>query len=618
MAGRFVFDCETNGLLPELTKLHCLGLKCLDTGKYYSFADQPGHRPIEEGVRMLQDADLIIGHNIIGFDIPAIQKVYPWFKPRGLIRDTLVLTRLMWAHIKESDFKRAASGKLPKKLIGAHKLEAWGYRMGILKGEYDGGWDYWSPVMHDYMDQDVVVTAALLVRIEAKAAEWGVPLYDPNPPPRKDCIELEHRVAFIVERVTAHGFRFDIKRAAKLFAKISARKAELEAELARAFPPKSVNTVFIPKVNNKKMGYVKGGPFTKSKTVPFNPASRQHVAERLQELGWKPQAYGKDGVPTVDDDILTALPFPEAKLLAEFYVVDKRLGQIANGKQAWLKKEKAGRLHGRIHSNGAHTGRMTHSDPNMAQVPGAHAPYGNECRECFTADVGYTLVGADADALELRDLAGYMAQWDHGAYIETVLKGDKSLGTDMHTINANALGCSRDVAKVYFYAMIYGSGDKNLAVILGFKGTDAYLRKIGAASKAKLMAAVPALGSLVKAVAKRVQKQGYITGLDGRRLEARSENAALNTLLQSAGAVQMKRGLVILYESLLAKGWEWGREFSIVALVHDEWQSNVLPHLVEEYGNAAVEAIRAAGRYYDFKCPLDAQYQSGETWKDTH
>jgi DNA polymerase-1 len=618
LAGRYVFDCETNGLLPDLTKLHCLAIKCLDTGKAMSFADQPGHLPIKDGLAILAQADLIIGHNVIGFDIPAIQKVYPDWKYRGVVRDTLVLTRLMWPHIKDSDFLRAEKGKLPKKLIGAHKLEAWGYRLGILKDEYDGGWERWSPVMHSYMVQDVEVTFALWRRIEKEAADWDVPLEDTDPPPRKDCVELEHRVAWIVERIINHGIRFDEAVATQLFAKITARMAVVENELIEAFPPKVVETVFVPKANNKKLGYVKGVPFTKRKMVPFNPGSRQQVAERLVELGWKPKSYGKDGTPTVDDDILSSLPYPQAKLLAEYFMLEKRLGQIAHGKQAWLKKVRNGRIHGRIHSGGAHTGRMTHSDPNLAQVPTAHAPYGDECRECFAADIGYLLVGCDADALELRDLAGYMAAYDGGAYIETVLRGDKSQGTDMHSINAKAIGCSRDVAKVFFYAMIYGAGDVKLGNTLGITGPKA--ARAGREARERLMKAVPALGKLIKAVEKRIGKdgKGFLTGLDGRRLRARSPNAALNTLLQSAGAVQMKRGLVILWDELTAKGWEFAREFALVLLVHDEWQSNVLPDLADEYGETACEAIRAAGRYYSFRCPLEAQYEKGNTWKDTH
>lgn len=614
MPGRYICDLETDGLLPELTKVHCLGIIDIDTGELYS-AHAAG---IADGVKLLADADLIVGHNVIGFDLPALEKVYG-FKTRALVRDTMVCTRLMWPHIKDSDFQRAEKNGFPKKLIGRHSLEAWGHRLGLLKDEYKGGWESWSPEMHSYMEQDVRVTYELWKRIVQEAEKWGTPLTSPSPNPRQDCIDLEHRVAEIVERVQAHGFRFDVIGATALYAKIAARKAEVERELQSAFPPREVVHTFTPKANNKRYGYVKGVPIEKRTTVVFAPSSRQEVGRRLKELGWEPTAYGADGHPTVDEEVLQSLPYPEAKLLAEYYMLEKRLGQIGNGKEAWLRHERHGRIHGRIQSGGAHTGRMTHSNPNMAQVPGLYdkktgkpMPYGAECRACFLADHGHTLVGCDADALELRDLAGYMAAWDGGSYIDTVLRGDKAQGTDMHTINAKAIGCTREQAKVFFYAMIYGAGMAKLGQILGKNAAH------GKRAYENLMRGVPALGKLVDAVRGKIEKQGWITGLDGRRLRARSANAALNTLLQSAGAIQMKRALVLLFDQLLAKGWKWGDDFAIVALVHDEFQASVRPELADEYGKMAAQAIRDAGTFYDFKCPLDGQYQVGGSWKETH
>jgi len=535
------------------------------------------------------------------------------FKPKGVIRDTFVLTRLMWPHIADYDFEAARKNAFPKNLIGAHSLEAWGRRLGEFKGDYKGGWEKWSPEMQAYMDQDVIVTTKLWQRIEKEASAWGVPLEQDDPEPGKDCVALEHRVAQIVEQVQRHGFRFDSTRASALCAKLTARKQALVQELVAVFPPRTVEEIFVPKVNNKTRGYVKGEPFIKKHIVEFNPGSRQEVAFRLKQLGWEPKAFTKEGDAKVDDEILRDLPYPQAKLLAEYYMVEKRLGQIANGKESWFRHQRDGRIHGRIHSGGAHTGRMTHSNPNLAQVPGNHAPYGEECRDCFVADEGFVLVGCDADALELRDLAGYMAAWDEGAYVETVLHGDKSSATDMHSINAKAIGCSRDDAKVFFYAMIYGAGDAKLAETLGQK-SPAY----GKQAREKLMKGVPALGGLIQGVQSRIAEVGFLRGLDGRRLRTRSKNAALNTLLQSAGAVQMKRGLVLLVDALTAKGWEFGREYAIVGLIHDEWQANVLPELAAQYGVTAVQSIRDAGTFYSFKCPLDGQSKVGLSWKDTH
>lgn len=605
---RFIFDLETNGLLDVLTSIHCLVIRDIDTGEIFDY------RPEEvcKGLDKLAQASLLVGHNIIGFDIPAIQKVRPEWKHNALVRDSFVCARLFWPHIAEDDFAKYKTAKLPGQLIGTHKLEAWGYRLGILKDEYKGGWEAWNETMHAYCIQDVRVTATLWQRIENEAKLWGIDPHDHNPPPGKDCIDLEHRVAEIVEKVQKHGFRFDELKAASLHGKISAKHGAIRDQLTAAFPPRIVESVFVPKVNNKSRGYIKGVPFTKRTTVVFNPASRQQVAERLQLLGWKPTEFGKDGTPTVDDEILNSLPYPEAKLLAEFYMLEKRLGQIAVGPQAWFRHVRNGRIHGRINGNGAHTGRMTHSSPNMAQVPANDAPYGEECRDCFIADEGFVLVGCDADALELRDLAGYMARWDDGEYIKTVLEGNKANGTDMHSVNAKAIGCTRDVAKVFFYAMIYGAGDAKLGSIVGGGA------KAGKRARENLMKGVPALGALIKAVQAKIASQGFVVGLDGRRLTARSANAALNTLLQSAGAVQMKRALVLMYDNLEGAEWKWGRDYSIVGLIHDEWQANVRPDLVEMFKGNAVNAIRAAGEFYSFRCPLDGQAKEGKSWKETH
>lgn len=612
-----VFDIETNGLLNDLDRLHCMVVTDADTGETHGFADQPGYSPLQQGLDWLAEADVIVGHNIIGFDLPALEKVYAW-KPakRQIIRDTMVLAPLVWPHIKDNDFGMAKQGRLPKVYIGRHSLAAWGFRLGVFKDEYSGGWDAWSKEMHDYMMQDAVVTLALWQRCCVEIEKWGVVMLDDNPQPRRDCVVLEHHVAMIVSKVERHGFRFDTAAAVALVEQLTARRRLLTEELQEVFPPDTVEQEFIPKVNNKKLGYVKGIPFTKRWQVAFNPGSRQMVASRLQRLGWKPSQYGKDGIPTIDDDILEALPYPEAKKLAEFFTVQKRIGQIAEGKEAWFKHVKKGRIHGRIYPNGAHTGRATHSSPNIAQVPKVGSAYGAECRACFVADEGHVLVGWDADALELRDLAGYMAAWDEGAYVDVVLKGDKSNGTDMHSINAKLLGCSRDVAKVWFYAMAYGSGDMNLGSILGFSGRKAMTE--GKRARARLMAGLPALNSLITAVQKAVATRGFLTGLDGRRYVVRSENAALNTLLQGAGAIQMKRAMVNMYYTALQRGYEWGKDWAIVAWIHDEIQSTARPDIAEDIGKIGVEAMRKAGEFYSFRCPLAGNADIGANWKETH
>lgn len=603
-----VFDIETDGLLDELTQVHCLVCANADNGEIYSFADHPGYRPVHEGLALLADADLILGHNVIGFDIPALQKVYPDWKPRGVIRDTLLLSNLLYPKevIEGIDFDLAAKGRLPKHLIGRHSLEAWGYRLGEYKGDYKGPWGAWSVTMQDYCEQDVTVTCKLWERQQKELATgWG-----------EECVRLEHDLAWIIQRQERRGFAFDMPAALKLQGTLAGRRAELEDELRVLFPPKVIRTPFTPKVNNKARGYVKGVPTFKEKVVPFNPGSRKQVAERMVAAGWKPTEFTKDGTPKVDDETLAGLPYPGAKELAEYFLVAKRMGQLAEGKEAWIKKERRGRVYGRVIQNGAVTGRMTHRV--IANVPRVGTPFGKEMRALFMATTGFVLVGCDADALELRCLAGFMARFDDGAYIRTVLEGKKEEGTDMHTLNARALGCERETAKTWFYAFIYGAGDYKLGLTVMGLASRPKLIAAGKRDRAKFLAGLPAMGKLVKAVGRAIKTRGFLFGLDGRKLRIRSEHAALNTLLQSAGAVLMKKAQVILDADLQAAGLVPGRDYEFVITYHDEWQIESLPHLAKQVGALAADAIRKAGEFFAFRCPLKGNFDIGNNWAETH
>ncbi|TCV62322.1 DNA polymerase [Neorhizobium sp. S3-V5DH] len=664
-----VFDIETDGLIPEMTVVHSLVIKDVNTGEVWSCSDnwKPNdperfyRNSIEFGLRLLMEADIIVGHNIVDFDIPAIQKLYPWFKPKGLIRDTIIMSRLMYADMKDADFrqrdKRQREGKqwIAPNLFGRHSLESWGQRLGIWKGDYGDirkkegiklglkkealtayVWGTWSLFMQEYCEQDVEVTTKLWLRLIGKGFS-------------EESIQLEHMVRHIVSRQERYGFAFDEKKAAVLYAKLAGEKASLEAQLAKEFAPwfrfeeevevsksRSVKredlgvTVTIrrfgkngkelaPYIGPVKEHYEEGATYSKVKLKPFNPGSRHDIANRLQTLyGWKPKEFTDDGSPKVDEEVLKGLKFPAAKVLFRYLLIQKRIGQLAEGKEAWLKHVRNGRIHGQVNTNGAVTGRMTHSKPNMAQVPSGRAPFGHECRELFMATAGKLLVGCDADALELRDLAGYMAAYDGGAYIKTVLEGKKEDGTDMHTQNAKALGCDRDTAKTWFYAFIYGSGDFNLGCILGVTGSKQKITAAGRAARARFLKALPALSKLIEAVKKKAEKNGFLKGLDGRKLTVRSGHAALNTLLQSAGAIQMKRGLVILDQTLQSMGLIPGVHYEFVGNIHDEWQLEVDEDKADLVGRTAADAIRLAGEYYKFRCHLAGNYDKGKNWAETH
>ena len=594
---RILFDIETNGLLDELTMVHSLVLIDLDTGDLVSCADQEGYRSIEEGIDILYGAKLLVGHNIQGFDLPALHKTHQ-FDTDAELHDTLIMSRLIWSDLKHNDFRmleKNPRSEFPKNLIGSHSLKAWGYRLGNHKDEYDGGWDAWSKDMQDYCEQDTRANLTFYEKILSKN-------------PSDESVKLEHDFAHIIRKQERQGFNFDEAGAEKLLAKLQTRQAELEGELQEAFPPWEIREPFVPKVNNKTRGYVKGQLTYKVKEVVFNPASRDHIADRLQKLrDWKPTDFTAQGKPKVDEAVLAELDYPEAKVLNEYLLINKRIGQLATGSNAWLKLVKDGKIHGQVNTNGASTGRCTHNRPNIAQCPSVGAAYGTECRTLFHAPEGYALVGADLSGLELRCLAHYMARFDDGAYGDVVVNGD------IHSQNQKAAGLpTRNNAKTFIYGFLYGAGPAKIGSIVG--GSEKEGRKL----IAKFMEATPAISFLRNKVAETVKEQGYLKGLDGRVLPIRSSHAALNTLLQSAGAVLSKKATVILYENLTAMGYIWGVDYAQVAHVHDEVQLIARKEIADVIGQEAVKSFQQAGEYYNFRCPITGEYKVGHNWADTH
>ena len=553
---------------------------------------------------MLQHASKICGHNIIGYDIPVLKKLYPGFEPQGEVIDTLVISRVAFTDIKQGDYGRFHRGQLPGNLIGSYKLEAWGYRLGELKGDYgkkENAWEVWTPEMTKYCVQDVKVTAKLYERLKVRRL-------DPQ------CFGLEHKVAEIIAQQEINGFSFNVKKAEKLLADLVVRRTEIAQQLIPLFPPwyKPKGMVFTPKKDNKKLGYREGCPMTKLELVEFNPNSRTHVARVLQKhFGWVPTVFTENSKePKIDDEILSLLPWPEAQLISEYMTVQKRLGQLAEGDKAWLKylNKQTGRIHGGVNTNGAVTGRMTHMNPNMGQVPSVDSPYGDRCRELFEVPPGYKLVGTDASGLEARCLGHFLARYDDGEYISIVINGKKEDGTDVHGRNMKALGLPKPQAKRWFYAWCYGAGDDLLGAIAG---GDA---KLGKKLRTKFLKAMPAIAKLIGDIQERAKKEGKIRGLDGRVVTCRSPHSALNTLLQGAGAIIMKEALVICEERLR----EAGIDFKFVANVHDEFQNEVREDQAELAAEIARQAIIDAGVALNFRCPLDAESKIGNNWAETH
>ena len=510
--------------------------------------------------KYLDSCDLIIMHNGICFDAPVLRKSWNITMKQSQMCDTLVLSRL-----------------LSPSLEGGHSLAAWGGRLGFPKGDFSD-WDAgYSAEMEAYCIQDTLVTEKLYLHLTTELTRNKF---------EERSIKLEHNVQAVIAKQEESGFKLNERDAIILLSTLQNKLVVLETELQNIFPTKTILRVS-----------EKTGKPLKPIIEPFNPGSRKQIGERLQEKGWKPDKYTETGQPIVDEGTLEGLDFPEAKAIAEYLLLQKRIAQI----QSWLKVvQPDGRVRGKVITNGAVTGRMTHHSPNMAQVPSCGSPYGEDCRDLWIVEKGYKLVGIDASGLELRMLAHYM---EDDAYIYEVTQGD------IHTANQKAAGLeTRSQAKTFIYAFLYGAGAAKIGKVVG----------AGAREGQKLIDSflenTPKLRALREKVARISKSSGSLPGLDGRRLYIRSDHAALNTLLQGAGAIVMKQALVILDERLS----KLGVDYKFVANVHDEWQIEVEEAYADMVGKLGVQAIEQAGRVLKMRCPLTGAYKVGNSWKETH
>lgn len=606
-----IFDIETDGLYDEVTKIHCIAVKC-DDEKTQLFTSKDGN--IGEAIKLLNMADLVVAHNGINFDLPVLEKL-------GLpvvtqTHDTIIMSRLTYPNMMVQDANRKS---IPPRLKGSHSLKAWGYRLRKLKGDFaeDTDWKEYSDAMGQYCIQDVEVTYALY----NKLIERGIP---------EEAIWLEQEFARIISRQEKYGVYFDMEKAKNLHITLLEEVERAEAELVQTFTPLDtwVEKPY-PKVAFKKDGtksqvlltqealgchYNDKGEWGYFKEVAFNPSSRQHIARWLSEVyGWKPTDFTEKGSVIINETVLESLTFPEGKILAHYFNVKKLLGQLAEGDNAWLKMvEKDGRIHGRVNTLGAVSRRCTHSSPNMAQVPSGRAYKGHEARTLFTVPKGKKLVGCDADALELRTLSHYMARFDNGNYGVAVDKGDKDAGTDIHTLNQKSAGLpTRDDAKTFIYAFLYGAGDAKIGTIIDGTAED------GRRLKQTFFRKIPAIKNLVDAVANSYKQNGTLKALDGNPYHIRSSHSALNTLLQGAGALVMKYYLIFLDQNL-AKKYTTGKQYEFVLNVHDEVQIECDEDIAEDVAKIAEASFDDVTKHLNFRIPLRGSADIGDSWADTH
>jgi DNA polymerase I len=649
-----VFDTEANGLLDTVTKAHCVCAIILETGAEVIF----GPDQIKDGLTLLSQADVLIGHNILRYDLPMLKKVYGWEpSPETKIRDTKVIARLKHPNVMETDAKYINRGIMPpgKDYRGKHTIAAWGYRLGVKKEHEDiTDWSTYTEDMGTRCLSDVRVNAAIWKFLCPERYS-------------QQAIELEQDVDVVVWRMEQCGVPFSREKAGALHVELLAKKDEIEHRLKSQFgfwyapctpdPRKSVVRPKVPRrVTDKKTGqrYRVEGPYTKLKLVKFNPKSRPHIERVLRKMGWKPTKFTQSGRAEIDEQVVEDIcaKFPAMAGLGEYMMVQKRLSQLVDGNQSLLNNVGAdGCIHGVINPMGTGTSRASHFGPNLAQVPSAKKPYGDRFRGLFEVPDGWDLVGADQEGLEGRGLGHYMAAFDGGAYAKVLLEGDPhwrstiALGfvppaaiRDKH--NQFHVIC-REGSKRFYYAFVYGAregkcGEIILAVCLdalkagfpellddffdGKHPSKDKQRAIGGKARVKFMDGIPGMEKLQEAVADQVSKFNAVRGLDGRVIPCRSPHSALNFLIQSAGAIICKRWLVDAYKELLARGYKhgWDGDFVFCLWVHDEIQVACRHGLGDEIGQVLVEKAKAAGVQYGFRIPLDSKYDIGRSWADTH
>ena len=540
-----IVDIETDSL--NATKIHCIVARCYKTNKVKTWV---GQECKDFGVWSNQ-IDTFIMHNGISFDAPVLNRLTGSNIKLNQVRDTLIESQL-YNPIRDD----------------GHSLEAWGKRLGYEKGNFHDFSEY-TPEMLEYCKRDTEVTRLLAQKLEEEGSGFSSKSY-----------ELERDVRAIIDKQEKNGFAFNLKDGTILLAQLQDELSELQRKAEKEFEPTIVELK------------------TKTKKIPFNIASRQQIADRLQKRGWKPKQFTDKGNVIINEAVLSKIKMPEAEMFNRYFLLQKRTGLL----KSWISEcQEDNRVRGKVMTLRTITGRMAHAVPNMAQVPSISSSYGRESRGLWGVDdtTKYRLVGVDASGLELRCLAHYM---DDPEYTNIVLTGD------VHTANQQAAGLrTRDQAKTFIYAFLYGAGPAKIGNVVG-KGPAA-----GQMLIKKFLERTPALKRLRENVV-RWSKGGTIPALDGRLLHIRSEHAALNTLLQGAGAIICKQWLVHIMERVIKAGLD----VRLVASIHDEYQFEVAIPDVNRFCKLTKEAMTQTQKTLGVKCELDCDYKVGKTWAETH
>jgi DNA polymerase-1 len=567
----FSCDIETDGI--DATKVWCVAVQDVhteDTNIFYN-ADE---------FNAWLDGQTLVFHNGIAFDVPVLEKLWGSDFSNIVVEDTMLLSQL--------DNPRRDGG---------HSLANWGEYLGYPKGDHED-WSKLSDEMVEYCIQDVKITTKVYKLMMQKGLS-------------KDAIELEYATKKHCTLQEKNGWLFNEHGAVHILQQINEDLRKAEEEVHKNFPPLPVWRSKVPVENRFKKDLTRSIAYQKEVDLEchtnddgdygywaypeLNLGSRQQVGRHLMHYGWKPEVFTETERPKVDESTLKDVDIPEAKIIARYLMLQKRKGQV----DSWLDAldDRTGRIHCRVHTMGTVTHRMSSSKPNLQQVTASGKEYGPEMRALFTVPEDKVLVGADLSGLELRCLAHYMKSDN---YTKELLTGD------IHAVNQKLAGLkTRDKAKTFIYAFLYGAGDAKIGSIVGQDSS------VGKIIKERFLENTPSLATLKQQVGKASDK-GYLKALDGRHVRVRSEHASLNFLLQSAGAIIAKRAWVIFHE--LATHLDYKQ----LGVIHDEIQIECSPDDAEEIGKLTVKAMKLTTDYYKLRCPMTGEYKIGRSWNETH
>jgi DNA polymerase I len=587
----FAVDIETDGLDPTVIWVMCWeNIRTRQTGRCI------GHQEIKSFFEKTEGS-VYVGHNIIKYDAPVINRLVGTRLTPSRVCDTLVLSTLYNPSLKEG-----------------HSLSAWGQRIGYEKLAFSD-WTKLSGDMITYCHRDAEITAELFRKITKVLSRVGFS--------ELSCY-IQHNITAILSRQETNGFYFDGQKALVFLQQLRNREEELKEQIHNVFTPERV-LVRERNIYTKQKEFTAlyerdrqsfeieisgdGQRYSAFERVPFNIGSPKQRAEKLAALGWVADERTPKGFPKPTEKSLVrfseASGIDEVALITRWLSVNGRANMVNNWLEAWNEQDSC--IHGRLFV--ADTLRFRHQAPNTANVPavrvseegvvlrGESGYFTYEARDLWTARPGRVLVGTDAAGLELRMLAHYLNRPD---FTEQVVSGDP------HQYNADLAGVTRPRAKTLLYAIQYGAQGGKVAQII--EGT----REEGAAMRQKFLDRLGLTGVMNDAV--HEQKTGRVWLVDQSGVVCPSPHAALNYKLQGGGARVMALGAIFLEKHIRRSGLDSLK----VGDIHDEWQYDVAPRDAGEHARLSVQAIREAGEELNLNVPLDGTAKEGLTWAATH